>query len=269
MSWLFLIDLAEAKKKKEPPPPPSEWAHEEGMKSDCWYPPVFEGMLDGDRKIARQKSLEAMKSQWLGQRDDGVKFEDMVVDDLETTLLGRPAEIEGIARANLDYCKAYMNGGSTESWAGWVRGLPPKLTEGECLQPLTYTLFDYLDIGRSWQRPITLCQGNVAKISATVKDRYRISDKGEWISAEGTPERAIGAEYPCNIEGCMVGMLVGKFVTEKGVEIIFPIGGGTVFTAAENGELTYSINDTTWYDNKYFKNASIEDRTAITIEPGP
>ncbi len=269
MSWLLFIDLAEAKKKKDPPPPPQEWAMEEGMKAQCWYPPVFEGMAEGDRKLARQASLEAMKAQWLGQRDDGVKFEDMVVDDVETVLLGRPQQIESIARANLELCKTYMKGGDLGPWSAWLSSLPGKLTEGECLQPLTYTLFDYLDIARTWQRPITLCQGDVAKITATIKDRYRISDKGEWINVEGTAEKAIGADYPCNIEGCMVGMLVGRFVTEKGVEIIFPIGAGTTFTAAENGEITWSINDTTWYDNKYFKSATIEDRTAVTIEPGP
>src|SRR5436853_393130 len=90
---------------------------------------------------------------------------------------------------------------------GWDRQPTPK---GECNTPLTYTMFDYLDIGKSWQRAIPLCKGNKAHIVATAKDRYRISDTGAWINVEGdTAQRATQADFPCNIEGCFVGMLVG------------------------------------------------------------
>jgi hypothetical protein len=268
MLLLLALSTAEAKKPKTPPPPPVEWHREEGWKGDCWYPPDFEKMQEGDRKLARQRTLEQMKAQWLGQRDDDVKFDDIIVDNVETALLGRPTNIEALSRTNLDQCTAYMKGGSIDVWASWFSTMPRKLTEGECLLPLTYSLFDYLDIGRSWQRPIGFCKGDRVRISATVKDRYRIAANGEWINVEGDQsQKAIGAEYPCNIEGCYVGMLIGRFVTDNGVETIFPIGASTVYTAPENGTFSYTINVTTFYDNKWFKSATIEDRAAITVEP--
>ena len=268
MLWLMLFTTADAKKVKVVPPPVDAWGHEEGMKGDCFYPADFAKLQEGDRKLARQRTLEEMKKQWLGQRDDGVQIEDMVVDDLETTLLGRPELIETISVANLEQCKAYMKGGDVGAWKGWMVPLPGKLTAGECLQPLTYTLFDYLDIGRSWQRPVTACKGDRVRISGTVKDKFRIGDKDPWINVEGDPaQRAIGADFPCNIEGCYVGMLVGQFVSDDGITTTFPIGADHVFVAPSNGTLSYSINDTTWYDNKYFKSSTIEDKVAITIQP--
>lgn len=272
LTLLLLVDLAEAKKPKKgaaPPPPPVGWVKEEGWKGECYYPPDFEKLPEGDRKMARQQALEAMKQQWLGQKDDGISFDAGMIDEVETVLLGRPAQIEGIARSNKEQCVSVMKGGGTDGWNGWLGSLPAKLTAGECMQPLTYQLFDYLDLGKSWQRPITLCKGDKAHIVATTKDRYRVSDDGPWINVEGdTANRATSSDYPCNLEGCFVGTLVGKFTTDSGVETIFPIGAETTFSAPENGTLTWSVNDITWYDNKWFKSATIEDRTGITIEPG-
>lgn len=269
LSMLVLAMTAEAKKPKVPPPPPVGWAREANWKGDCYFPPDFGKMLEADRKMARASTLDQMKAQWLGQREDGVSFDPNVVDSVETTLLGRPTNIEDVAAKNLEYCKAVMLGGGTDSWASWLGGLTSKLTAGECLRPLTYTLFDYLEIGSGWQRPITLCQGNKAHISATTKDRYRVRDDGPWINAEGDSTRPTvnSNSLPCNIENCFEGTLTGRFVTDAGVETIFVIGTDAVYVAPENGTLYYGINDDTWYDNKYFKSATIEDRTAITVEP--
>lgn len=270
LTLLVLVDFAEAKKPpKAPPPPPVGWTKEEGWKGECYYPPDFEKLPELDRKMARQAALEAMKQQWLGGKDDGVSFDAGMIDEVDTVLLGRPVQIEAVARGNRDKCVAVMKGASLDEWSGWLGALPAKLTAGECMQPLTYTLFDYLDLGRSWQRPITMCQGNKAHIVATAKDRYRVADDAPWINVEGdTSQRATSSDYPCNLEGCYVGTLVGKFTTDAGVETVFPIGVETVFTAPENGTLTWSINDTTWYDNKWFKSSTIEDKTGITVEPG-
>jgi hypothetical protein len=268
LTLLLLTHLAEAKKTKGPPPaPPVGWHKEEGWKGECYFPPEYDKLLEGDRKLARQRALEGMKLQWSGGKDETLSFDAGVVDDVETTLLGRPVAIESVSLKNLEMCRAVMTGGDTAAWQAWLSSLPSSLTAGECNTPLTYTLFDYLDIGHGWQRPVHICKGNKAKITTTVKDRYRITEKGEWINSEGTPEKATQPEYPCNIEGCTVGMVVGKFVTDDGVETIFPIGAGTVFVAPEHGTLYYTVNDTTWYDNKWFKSSTVEDKTAITIEP--
>jgi hypothetical protein len=269
MSWLMLVSLAEAKKPKGPPPaPPVGWAREEGWMGDCYYPPDWAKLGEGDRRMARQTTLEQMKAQWLGQREDNLKFDANVVDDVETVLLGRPKMIEVIAAENFNQCKQQMTrGGDAGGWQSWLSALPSRLTAGECLQPLSYTLFDYLDINSGWQRPVGLCKGDRAHILTTVKDRYKLSKEAAWITSEGNGEKAVAAEYPCNIEGCFVGMVVGKFEGDSGVVTVFPIGAETVFTAPENGTVYWCVNDTELSDNRYFKSATIEDKTAMTIEP--
>lgn len=286
MLILLTLSLAEAKRPKAPPPlPANAWGREEGMKADCFYPADYEKLADGERRLARQTAIEAMTQQWRGARpdakarkaggaddlsmiDDGVLMEESVVEGLETTMLGRPELIEQVSRANLEQCKTYMKGGSLDSWKGWLVPVASKLTAGDCTSPLIDTMFDYLEITRPWYRSITICKGDRVHINATLKDRYRVTDKGEWITVEGVPgEKAIGADYPCNIEGCMVGMLVGRFTGDDGVETTFPIGADYTLTASSNGQLSWTINDTTWYDNKYFKSAAFEDRVALTVEP--
>lgn len=269
LSVLLFVELAEAKKKpKVAPPPPLGWHKEEGWKADCWFPADYGKLPEGDRKLARQRALEGMKVQWSGGKDDGITFNEGIVDDVETTLLGRPVLIEAISVKNLEFCTEVMRDGKDAgSWQTWLGTLSTTLTAGECNTPLTYTLFDYLDLGHGWQRPVHICKGNRAKIWATVADRYRMTENGPWITVEGLPEKALSTDFPCNIEGCTIGMLVGKFVTDSGVETVFPIGAATEFEAPEHGTLYYTINDTVWYDNRWFKSATVEDKTAITIEP--
>ena len=278
MLLLLTITLADAKKPKVVPLPVNAWGHEVGMKADCFYPADFEKLQDGDRKMARQRALEEMKKQWSGKRkadekvedseiDDAVTMEERVIDDIETVLLGRPVLIETIAKSNLDQCRAFMKGGDLEAWKGWLVPLSAKLTAGECMSPLIDTMFDYLEITTPWYRSVTVCSGDRIRISATVSDKYRITDKGEWITVAGTSEKATGADLPCNIEGCNIGMLVGRFTGDDGIVTTFGIGAAYEFRAPSNGQISWTINDTTWYDNKYFKSSTIEDRVAITVEP--
>lgn len=271
LSLLLAVSLADAKPKKNkaPPPPPVGWHREEGWAGDCYYPVDYTALGEGEKKMARQAALEEMKKQWEGAREDGVKFDANLIEEVDITLLGRPTNIEAISRGNLEQCQKVRKGGDVGAWQSYLSALPAKLTAGECIQPLTYTLFDYLDIGRTWQREVGLCKGDKAHVVASAKDRYRISDTGAWMTVEGDPsQKAVGAEYPCNIEGCFVGMLVGRFVTDTGIETVFPIGTETTFVAPEHGIISFSINDTVWYDNKWFKSSTIEDRTSLTIEPG-
>ncbi|MDP2305220.1 MAG: hypothetical protein Q8P18_04255 [Pseudomonadota bacterium] len=271
LSLLLAVSLVDAKPKKNkaPPAPPQGWHREEGWAGDCYYPVDYTALGEGEKKMARQTALEEMKKQWEGVRDDNVKFDANLIEEVDITLLGRPTNIEAISRGNLEQCQKVRKGGDLGAWQSYLSALPAKLTAGECIQPLTYTLFDYLDIGRTWQREIGLCKGDKAHVIASAKDRYRISDSGAWLTVEGdVTQKAVAAEYPCNIEGCFVGMLVGKFVTDSGVETVFPIGTETTFVAPEHGIISFSINDTVWYDNKWFKSATIEDRTSLTIEPG-
>ena len=222
---------ASAKKKKsaEPVAPKLGWVQEEGWKNACYYPPDWASLDEMDRRSSRAKVLGELEKQWSGARSDGVSFTPETIEDADTTLLGRP----------------------------------------ECMLPLDYTMFDYLEIGTGWQRPLSICQGNKIRISGTPKDKYRVRDDGPWITVAGDPAKpTFGGDWPCNVEGCLEGMLTMKFVTLAGVEIIIPVGNELTWTAPEHGEISYRINDTTFYDNTWFKSGSMQDRTAIEISPG-
>ncbi len=267
LATLVFSGFADAKKSKTPPPPIVGWHHDEGWKGDCYYPKDWATLGEGDKRAARADTLAAMQTQWSGGRDDGVNFDANVLDDVNTTLLGRPTKIEDVSRQNLDLCVAAMKTGDMSAWTAWIGSLNGKLNVGECNHPLVTTRFDYLDIGTGWQGATNVCKGDKAHIFATAKDQYRITEKGAWINVEGTKDPAVGADWPCNIENCTVGKLVGKFTSESGVEVLFPIGADYTFEAPENGTLYYTINDTTWYDNKWYSNGRIEDHAAVTIEP--
>ncbi len=261
--------LAKKKKKSEPVAPKEGWVQEEGWKNACYYPPQWDKLQEIDRRQARATTLDAMVKQWGGGRSDGIEFGEMAVESAETTLLGRPEMVERVSQENLTLCEGVAKGqASADQWSAWVKGLPSKLTAGECNVPLDYTMFDYLEIGAGWQRPLAVCKGNKIRVSGTVKDKYRVRDDGPWINVGGDPaKQTVGGDWPCNIEGCYEGMLVMKFVTQSGVETIIPVGTELIWTAPEHGEITYRINDTTFYDNTWFKSGQITDRTAIEIGP--
>ena len=272
---LLIVGVAEGKKKKQEAPPPVGWHKVEATKKDpgwrgeCYYPPTFEGMPITDRRMARQTTLEELKKQWIGQKDEIVNFDARMIDDLDTVLLGRPEAIETVAQKNAELCEPVMaSGGDTGAWSSWLAGLPAQLTAGECNTPLDYQLIQYLDLGKGWQEQIPMCQGNRALITASASDMYRVEQNGEYINAEGDlTQPTSDPSLPCNFEGCYVGMLIGRFVTDSGIETVFPIGTSKTFEAPEHGVFSFTINDTSAWDNEWRSNGTITDHTAITVSP--
>ena len=264
---LIAAPTAFAKKKsKAPPPPKVGFQQDEGWSMSCYYPPDWGSLKELDRRAARGKVLDDMMSQWAGKREDGVSFNANIVEDMETTLLGKMELVEAVSAQNLELCKAAATGGGTSAWESWLRGAPAKLTAGECFTHFDFTMYDYLEIAQGWQRAMPICRDDKIRISGTPKDKFRISDKGPWITVAGDPDQpTVGGDWPCNLEGCLAGILVLRFVGESGVESIVPIGDSREWRAPENGEITYRINDTTFFDNVWFKNGQIQDRTSIEI----
>lgn len=261
--------LAKKKKDVAPAAPKEGWVQEPNSTISCYYPPAWDSFQEIDRRQTRAKVLTELEKQWSGARNDGISFTEQTIEDVDTTLLGRPEMIEGVAAQNLTLCQGVASGKATaEQWQSWLRALPDKLTAGECLRPLDYTMFDYLDIGNGWQRPLSVCAGNKIRVSGSPKDKYRVRNDGPWINVAGDSSKpTFGGDWPCNIEGCFEGMLVMKFVTLDGVESIIPVGQELTWTAPAHGEISYRINDTTMYDNTWFKSGSMQDRTAIEITP--
>ena len=257
-------------KNVEPVKPPTGWHQEEGWAMSCYFPPDWGALPKLERQAMRATALDDMITQWNGSREDGISFKEDRIEEVEIVLLGRPEKIEAIVSANLKQCEQVAKGGDASAWASWHKALPAKLTEGECLQPLDYTMFDYLDIGAGWQRPLSICEGDKVRVSGTIKDKYRVEDGGPWINVEGDPARpTVGDEaMPCNLEGCNFGMLVMRFTSEDGVETIVPVTGGQIiFTAPAHGTIDYRINDEKYFDNIWYKSGGIVDHTAIEIGP--
>ena len=62
-------------------------------------------------------------------------------------------------------------------------------------------------------------------------------------------------------------MLIMKHVGKSGMESVVLVGSSATFTAPEDGEISYRINDTTFYDNSYKQSGSIIDHTSIEVSP--
>lgn len=270
MSSLLVFALgvdaeAKKKKKKRKGPPPVGWQDVSEGQPQCYYPPDWSSFNEIDRRMKRSEAMDEVLNQWRGQRDDGVSMKESTIDDVETALLGRPEKIETFLVDNLTQCEA----GNVAAWASWTSGVTAQLTAGECNHPLDYTMFDYLDIGTGWQRPLKICKGDRIRLSGTVKDQYRTSDSSPWITVLGDQSKpTTGGDDPCNIEGCFAGMLIMKFVGKAtGFETIVPVGESVVFTAPEDGEISYRINDKSFFDNVWHKSGSVIDHTAIEVSP--
>ncbi len=270
LAFLMGVGDAEAKKKKKrwkrkKGPPPAGWMVENEGQPACYYPPQWDSFNEIDRRMKRSEVMDEVLNQWRGQRSDGISFDEGIIDDVETVLLGRPEKIEAFVADNLTQCLA----GNPGAWSQWAKGLKSALTAGECNHPLDYTMFDYLDIGSGWQRPLKICKGDRIRISGSAKDQYKLTDGGPWINVEGDPAQlSTGSEWTCNIECCKAGMLIMKHVGKAtGFESVILVGTGATFTAPEDGEISYRINDTTFYDNVWKQNGSVIDHTSIEVSP--
>lgn len=266
-----LAGTAHAKGKKKdvgPPPPTSGWIQAEGALGACYVPPKFEELGLIERRAARNDAMEAMKSQWGGGREDGVSFDGGVIEGVETVLLGYPEKIEDVARKNADLCQAAMKGGGTDAWAAWLGALPAKLVQGECMRPLDTTMFWYLDIGMGWQGPAGICKGDSVRIWSSEKDYFRIDDGGPWINAAGDLSKpATGDGYVCTTEGCYAGTLVMRFRGDDGVEVVKPVGLDLKFVAPSHGQIEFTVNDTTYFNNVWKVERGMQHHTAVTYEP--
>ena len=251
------------KKKGQEEEPIFGWHQEEGWTGSCFYPSDFAAMGAGDKRMAWQKTREALMSQWQGGRSDGVNFDEKAVINVETALLSKPERIEEVSQKNLELCKDAMANGSTIAWGNWLKALTGELTAGECPWPsFSNTQYNYLDINNDWQNQANLCKGDKVRVKASKIDYYRIDEGGDWINAGGTGAPA-ETGYPCTEPGCEIGALILRFKGESGMEIIQPVGLDNTFLAPEHGSITVMINDNNLSDNVWKVEKGLEHHTAI------
>ena len=265
-----LAVIGGCKKPPENVAPREGWVKEEGWRVQCYIPKAWDSLGEGDRRVARQKVLQEIEKQWRGEREEDVKLGDQLVLDVDTTLLGKPTNIEMVADQNAEQCILYAKGGSLDDWQGWLSSTQAKLTEGDCNHALVDTLFSYLAINSTWQNRAFVCPGDKVRISGTEIDYYKLSAKGPWINAAGdTSVSTTGnASFPCNTEGCFQGMLIARFKGDSGAELIIPVGLETMFKAPESGKIEVMINDDSFEDNRYKVESGLEHHMGITYKPG-
>jgi len=251
--------------KKKKTAEPGTWVESGEGKPACYNPPVWADLSTIDRKMKRSEVMDQMLAQWRGNRNDGVGFSEDLIDKVDTVLLGRPDRIEEVAQDNYTQCKA----GDAGAWESWAKGLPRRLTAGECNTNFDYTLFDHLDIQSGWQGKRPICKGNKIVIRTSSKDRFRITEDGPWITVAGDPAISTSgsSEWPCNLEGCLAGVMMLRFTGESGMESLYIAGTSLVFTAPEHGSIDYRINDTRFFDNKWFESRGVIDHASVEISP--
>jgi hypothetical protein len=258
--------FAGKKKKGEEAAPVVGW--QPVGSGQCWHPPDFATMPEGSKRMAWQETRDAIVAQWRGDRGDGVDFDDARVEAAETVLLAQADRIEQVSKDNLVRCKAAMAGEGNAAWEAWVSGLPRQLTVGECpTPPMDYTLYDYLSINNDWQIPVQVCKGDRLTVHGTPADYYQLTKGGAFVNITGDASDANVSGLPCNVEGCVRGMLIMRFTSESGVQQILPVGDTREFLVPEHGRIDVMINDDSMSDNIYKVDRGVEHHTGIEYKP--
>jgi hypothetical protein len=260
--------LAGKKKGKEPAAPAVGWQPAGAAGGQCWHPPDFAALPEGPKRMAWQETRDQMLSQWRGERGDGVKFEDKLVENVETVLLAKADRIEQVSKDNLAQCEAAMKGGSVATWEAWANTLVGNLTVGECpTPPMDYTMYDYLSINHDWHIPVSVCKGDLITVHGTTADYFQLTKGGPWLNVTGDASDTSTSGLPCNIEGCVRGMLIMRFTGESGVQQILPVGETREFLAPEHGRVDVMINDDSMSDNVWKVDRGVEHHTGIEYKP--
>lgn len=269
---LFVLpNTAEAgKKKKGGGDVPTEpgWFQQEGWMGQCYRPPDWSTLQAGAKRVAWQAARDEILAQWWGKRDDGIHFDDALVEAAETAMLSKPERIEDVSQRNLELCMEAMSGKGGGAWQGWAQGLHKELTVGECPSPkMDFKLYDYLSINDDWHIPVNVCRGDKVVVHATDGDYFQLTDGGPWINVAGDASAAVGSELPCNESGCLRGMLLMKYTSTTGQTLVVPVGLETTFLVPDHGRLEVMINDDSLSDNKWKVEKGLEHHTGIEYRP--
>ncbi len=253
------------KKRKKGAEPEVElvgWQPVEG--GACYAPPRWDELVTGPRRVVRAKATATIVGQWRGEREDGVKMDDRLVMDVETILLGDPKDVEAIAGENLAWCRKHF-AGQGQGWEAWIRTLPERLTAGECRGSLLpQEMHDYLNLAAGWHMKMDFCKGERVRIDVSTKDFYRVDEGGPWINADGDPDKEATGDYPCTT-GCKVGQVIVRFRNYDGsIELIEPVGTGTVFTMPDHGSIWIRVNDNTPADNVWKVEGGMQHHAGVS-----
>ena len=241
---------------------PSGWHAMDGWSGSCFFAPDFTSMAADVAGSKRRATASALALQWRGGRNDGVRFDTALVDEVEALLKEEPAMVDAVAAENLGYCRELMSGAvGTLEWGSWLEEQPDRLQAGKCVQLVDAPSYHHLEIDTTWQFPVELCAGESVRITASAQDQFRLSEDGAWLNAEGV-EGEHGTDAPCTSDGALVGMLVARFG-----DTCFPVGLEASFTAPARGTLEVALNDGSPEDNAWREVDQVRDRISVEVAP--
>lgn len=276
-----------AKKKKKKKKGAEEAPPEPGLiyvgNFPCYRPPDFSKITStSERKKRRQEGYEVVNALVTGKAKDksGAVLEMFQIENdeyefFETAFLGRPQLLDDWLAENFAKCEAVGNGKTKEAdYFAYLNKIGRNLEADECYRPLDYEWHDFLDIGQGWQRRVHTCKGDKVLIESTGEDngQYTIADTGKmadntFITATGDPntpeagEAGLVPEYP-------LGALLLRFQSEDdSYTKYFMIGAKLEFEAPDHGFLSFAINDTTYFDNKFRDIKGAIDYLGVDIYP--
>ncbi len=236
------------------------WTIEAGWTGACFVTPDFATLGQDVRAKQEGDSLKAMTSQWLGERNDGVRFDEEAARGVGDLL---PADRIGeIASRNLEFCAEVMSGqASTAAWSAWLEELYEELEEEACPEPLVDTYLT-LDVTQQWFAEVPVCAGDSWFVRAE-SDHYRTRKGAATHTAAGTEEDASGLPCP----ECPQGSLIVRFDGEDGNSSIVTGGTYAEGTVPVSGTLSIGLNDDDFSDNAYRVTAGVQDSVGVQVGP--
>lgn len=272
----LIAPAAYAKKKKKEEAPkiePGTWFDYHG--TQCYNPPDFESeQNEPKRRMMRQKAMDEMAKLLKGEINEQIVIEERKFDAWETDFLGKPTAIEGFTQRGLEKCKAFADGElGLSAYTKWLADGGKRATEGDCHNPLQYELHQNLTVQEGWQVRRHMCTGDQVLIETTEDNKYTVADTGDyettpWITPDGDPNQPeAGPDYPC--PHCPVGAVVYRFEFEdEGKEDeLGVLGTSKEFKASGNGYISFTVNDQTYYDNRFHEKDGVIDYLPLAIYP--
>ena len=245
------------------------WHVEEGWTGSCFLAPDFATIEDAAlREKMQRDTLGAMVLQWEGSRQDGVKFDADMAEEVGEYLAPHLDRVQGVAEQNHALCVEVMGEGATTSaWGRWLQELHEELAEEACPTPLEDT-FHTLDLRSGWQANVEICAGASYVVRGAAREEFRLSKEGPLITIDGDPDTLPPEGAYCReVAGCRWGMLVGRFDGEDGSVEVFPIGSERRLTATVAGTLSVAINDDDHSDNSWQIVDGVQDGVTVEIRP--
>lgn len=266
---------AAAKKEKKPPPPVvgeikiGDWT--------CYRPSDFANLTESQRRAERTKGYDFAWKLVSGEQRPEFKVEEQGnLDTFETAFLGRPTLLDTWLPENFERCKAVAEGKeAAASYLSWLSRIARELEANECRRPLTYEVHAFLDVQAEWQMRYHVCKGDKFRVEATGAEngQYTVSDLGKgkgktkYITVAGDPDKPEAGDVGV-VPEMPSGALIMRWEAEDGSTTRFAVAGLRLeWEAPDHGFITFTINDTTYFDNQFREEKGSKDYVSVDIYP--